>query len=183
MNKYIQACFVTAFAVITVGTVAFWKGMDSFIFAWVLNFILMMGVLFFTQTFKPTLRSSYYKVKEWEASGKIYKWLGVNLFRKILVWVGWEKLNKAANPVTNKVEALKLLEYRTRQSEFGHLIIFFIVLIFNIIVVFHYGFIQSLWLFFLNLTLNVYPVLVQRYNRPRLQKIVNSAEKKKSTNA
>lgn len=144
MNKYVKACFVTAFVVITVGMVALWKGMDSFLFAWVLNFMLMMEVLFFTQTFKPLLKSPYYQSKDWETSGQLYKWLGVNLFRKILVWVGWEKLNKASNPVKKNLDALELLEYRTRQSEFGHLIIFFIVVIFNIIVVFNYGFKQSL---------------------------------------
>jgi len=134
----------------------------------------MMGVLYITETFKPRLISTYYNSKKWEAEGKIYKRLGVNEYRNILVLVGWEKLNKASNPVKKNLDTLKQLEYRTRQSEIGHLIIFFIVLIFNLVVVFKYGIIQSLWLFFLNLVLNVYPIGVQRYNRPRLRNIINS---------
>jgi hypothetical protein len=153
--------------------VALWQGLHSFIFAWVLNFMLMVGVLYITETFKPSLISTYYNSKKWEAEGKIYKWFWVDEFRKILVWVGWEKLNKASNPVNKNLDTLLQLEYRTRQSEIGHLIIFVIVLIFNLVVVFKYGIIQSLWLFFLNKVLNVYPIIVQRYNRPRLQNIIN----------
>lgn len=59
----------------------------------------MMGFLFISQTFKPGLISTHYNSKKWEAEGKIYKWFGVHEFRKVLVWVGWEKLNKASNPV------------------------------------------------------------------------------------
>ncbi len=156
----------------TVVAVALWKGLYSFLFAWVLNFMLMMGVLFITQTFKPRLKSPYYNSKKWENEGKIYKRFGVDEFRKVLVWVGWEKLNKPSNPVKKDLDALKHLEYSTRQSEFGHLIIFFIVLIFTFIVAIKYGIKQSLWLLFLNIILNVYPIGIQRHNRPRLRKII-----------
>ncbi|PRD57457.1 hypothetical protein [Sphingobacterium gobiense] len=173
MSKYLKVCFVLLFVVFTVVAVALWQGLYSFLFAWVLNFMLMMGILYITETFRPRLISPYYNSKKWEIDGKIYKWYGVDVFRKILVWVGWEKLNKASNPVKKNLDALKQLEYRTRQSEFGHLIIFFIVLIFNFVVAFRYGALQSLWLFFLNLVLNVYPIGIQRYNRPRLRNIIN----------
>ncbi len=132
----------------------------------------MMAVLSFTQTFKPRLTSTYYSPKPWERNGKIYEWFGINGFRKLLVWVGWEKLNKAANPVKKDLDALNHLEYTTRQSEFGHLVIFFIVLTFTLFVSLDYGFRQSIWLLSLNILLNLYPIWVQRYNRPRLQKII-----------
>ena len=173
MDKYLGVCFVLLFVVCTVVAVALWQGLHSLLFAWVLNLMLMMGVLYVTQTFKLRLASTYYDSKKWEAEGKIYKWFGIHGFRKILVWVGWEKLNKASNPVKKSLDALKHLEYGTRQSEFGHLIIFFIVLVFALFVGFYSGFKQSLWLFMLNVILNAYPVGVQRYNRPRLQKAIN----------
>jgi hypothetical protein len=176
LNKHLRVCFVLVFVVIMVIVLAFWQNLYSFVFAWTLNLMLMIGVLYITETYKPRLTSNYYSSKKWEAEGMIYKWFGVNEFRKILVWVGWEKLNKASNPVKKNLDALKQLEYRTRQSEFGHLTIFFIVLIFNIVVVFKYGIRQSLWLFFLNIVLNVYPIGVQRYNRPRLRNIINRSD-------
>ena len=145
-------------------------GVIGFLFAWTLNFMLMMCVLMFTETLKSKFNSSYYKIKDWENGGKIYENFGVNLFRKLLVLVGWEKLNKKSNPVKNDLEALTHLEYRTKQSELGHLIIFFIVFGFTIYVAIKFAFIESLWLLFLNVILNVYPILLQRYNRPRLQR-------------
>ena len=173
MSKYLRVCLVLLFAVCVVGAIALWQGLFTFLFAWVLNFMLMMCVLYINQTFKPRLESAYYNSKKWENDGKIYKYFGVDGFRKILVWVGWEKLNKASNPVKKNLDALKHLEYNTRQSEFGHLIIFFIILPPALYIAFYFGFKQSLWLFILNVILNAYPIVVQRYNRPRLKKAIN----------
>jgi hypothetical protein len=112
-SKYLKVCLVLLSVVFTVVGVALWQGLYSFVFAWVLNFMLMMGVLYLTQTFRPRLTSPYYHAKKWEMEGKIYKWYGVNVFRKILVWVGWEKLKKASNPVKKfgSVMIMLILEY------------------------------------------------------------------------
>lgn len=142
----------------------------GFLFAWILNFMLMMCIFMFTETLKSKCDSGYYKMKDWENKGKIYENFGINLFRKLLVFIGWEKLNKKANPVKNDLESLLYLEYRTKQSELGHLIVFFIVLGFTIYVALKFTFVESLWLLVLNIILNVYPVLLQRYNRPRYQR-------------
>jgi hypothetical protein len=174
MSKYFKFFFVLAMVVLILASVAFWKGVYSFVFAWILNLMLMMAILEFTKTFKPKLISTYYKVRKWEDEGKIYKWLGVNWFRKLMVLIGWEKLNKAANPVKKNLEALKHLEYNTRKSEFEHGIIFLIVLALTFFVAFYYGIVQIVWLLSLNILLNAYPVFVQRFNRPRLQKAINN---------
>ena len=156
---------------ITYGLVRY-MGVEGFLFAWALNFMLMMCASMFTETLKPGFTSDYYKEKAWERKGKLYEKLGVNTFRKLLVLVGWEKLNKKANPVQKNLNALTHLEYRTKQSELGHVIIFFIILGFTAYVAIKYAFTESLWLVFLNVILNVYPVLLQRYNRPRLQRAI-----------
>ncbi|WP_354028292.1 hypothetical protein [Chitinophaga sp. OAE865] len=128
--------------------------------------------LTFTETLKGQLTSSYYNEKTWERRGKIYEFLGINLFRKLLVLIGWEKLNKKSNPIKKDTQALIQLHYRTRQNELGHIIIFIVVLGFNIFVAFKYGFLKSLWLLILNILLNLYPVLLQRYNRPRIERAI-----------
>jgi Glycosyl-4,4'-diaponeurosporenoate acyltransferase len=173
MSKYFKFFFVLAIVVFILASVALWKGLHTFLFAWILNLMLMMAILEFTKTFKPKLISTYYETRKWEDEGKIYKWLGVNWFRKLMVFIGWEKLNKAANPVKKSLDALIYLEYGTRKSEFEHSIIFFIVLALTFFVAFYYGFKQIVWLLMLNVLLNAYPVVVQRYNRPRLRKAIN----------
>ncbi|WP_299987053.1 hypothetical protein [uncultured Pontibacter sp.] len=177
MSKYLSTFLISLISVGTIVVVAYLLGVTSFSFAWVLNFMLMMSVSSLMQTFKPKLTATYYKHKNWEKHGEVYSWLGVNTFRKLLVWVGWEKLHKAANPVKKDLQALEKLEYNTRQSECGHLIIFFIVLGCSVWVAFDYGLKQSLWLIALNVVLNVYPILVQRYNRPRLQRAIKVRER------
>jgi|SRR5690554_4251791 len=176
MGKYVTLVLILFFVGVVVVGVALWQGLSSFVFAWILNFMLMVLVLYLTQTFKPRLASSYYHSKKWESTGKFYRSLGVQAFRKLLVWIGWEKLNKASNPVKKNLEALKHLEYGTRQSEFGHLIIFFTVLALTVFVGWQYGVQQTLWLLILNVVLNAYPILVQRYNRPRFQQAIRKLQ-------
>lgn len=153
-------------------------GMQGFAFAWSLNFLLMACALTFTETLKSPLTSTYFNEKEWELKGKIYESFGVNFYRKLLVWVGWEKLNKKSNPIEKNTNALVHLHYRTKQSELGHLIILIIVLGFNIFVAFEFGVIQSLWLLILNVLLNLYPIFLQRYNRPRIERAITLSRRR-----
>lgn len=179
MRKAILICLNLIITILLVYGLVSRIGLQGFLFAWMLNLVLMMCVFFFTETLKSELKSKYYSEKEWERKGKIYESLGVNGFRKVLVWIGWEKLNKKANPVEKNLKALLHLEYRTRQSELGHLIIFFIVTGFTIYVALTFGLLASLWLFILNTVLNLYPIVLQRYNRPRLRKAIALSQYRK----
>jgi hypothetical protein len=172
MRKYFLLSLTVIVTIFLVYGIVYKIGLQGFLFAWILNFVLMMCVFFFTETLKSEFKSDYYLEKTWEKKGKIYEAFGINWFRKLLVILGWEKLNKKANPVEKNLQALVHLEYRTKQSELGHIIIFFIVLAFTIYVAITFGIKESLSLFILNILLNVYPVLLQRYNRPRLQRAI-----------
>ncbi|MCD6069028.1 MAG: hypothetical protein K0S33_3854 [Bacteroidetes bacterium] len=173
MRKTILLLLIIAGTAAVIYGIVAYIGILGFLSAWILNFMLMMCVFIFTETLKSKFASDYYKEQKWEAKGKIYEKFGINIFRKLLVFIGWEKLNKKANPVRNNIEALAHLEYRTKQSELGHVIIFVIVLAFTIYVAIKYGIAETLWLVLLNIILNVYPILLQRYNRPRLQRALN----------
>jgi hypothetical protein len=172
MNKYLVVVLVLVVALTVILGIAFWKGVDSFLFAWILNFMLMMCLLSYFNNFKPKLTSRYFIIKRWEKEGKIYVLTGVNLFRKLLVLIGWEKITKTTNPVKSSLLALQQLEFGTRQAEFGHLIVFLMIFATNTVVAILMGIQASLWLLILNLLLNVYPILVQRYNRPRFLRII-----------
>ena len=163
-------------AIITIGLVyalVHYIGMEGFSFALALNFMLMACVLTFTETLKSQLNSPYFNEKTWEMRGEIYDSLGINFFRKLLVWIGWERLNKKSKPMEKNTKALMNLYYRTKQDELGHIIIMLIVLGFNIFVAFKFGILKSLWLLILNISLNIYPIFLQRYNRPRIERAIN----------
>jgi Glycosyl-4,4'-diaponeurosporenoate acyltransferase len=182
MRKYFSIFLIIVGTIVMLYFIVLWIGVKGFLFAWILNFMLMMCVYFFTETLKAPLQTDYYREKKWEEKGKTYERLGINLFRKLLVILGWEKLNKKDNPVAKNLKALMHLEYRTRQSELGHLIIFIIVMGFNIYVAIQYGIVESLWLLVLNIFLNLYPIFLQRYNRPRLQRVIALGKRKKKKN-
>lgn len=153
-------------------------GLQGFLFAWVLNLLLMMCVFNFTEALKSPFMSAYFHEKTWERNGKIYEILGVNFFRKLLVWIGWEKLNKKSNPIEKNTQALRHLHYRTKQSEVGHIIIMLIVLGFNFVVAFRFGIGESVYLLVLNVILNIYPIFLQRYNRPRLNRAITVSQRR-----
>ena len=180
MRKTILSILIILVTVILTILLVNYMGLLGFAFAWTLNFLLMMGVFFFTETLKSPLSSSYFETHSWEKNGKIYTSFGVHFFRKLLVLSGWEKMNKKANPIEKNSDALQHLFYRTEQSELGHIIIFIIVSGFTFFVAFRHGILQSMWLFGLNIILNFYPILVQRFNRPRLKRALLISNRKAS---
>jgi hypothetical protein len=96
--KYFSDAFTIAFCVAVTCVAALWLGLHSFLFAWAFNIMLMAISRAIMEALKPRLQSSFYHSKPWERKGSIYKWVGVNLFRKGLVLVGWEKQTKASFP-------------------------------------------------------------------------------------
>lgn len=156
----------------------FFSKIESFSFAVALNFLLMGSALTFTETLKSPLASPYFNEKGWEHKGKIYESLGINFYRKLLVWIGWEKMNKKSKPVEKNINTLVTLHYRTKQDELGHIIIMFVVLGFNIFVAFKFGIVKSLPLLILNIVLNIYPVFLQRYNRPRIERAISLSRRR-----
>ncbi len=178
MRKTSILSFVIIITVSLTYGLIYYVGMQGFLFAWILNLLLMMCALTFTEALKSQFTSTYYEEKKWERKGKIYEFLGINFFRKLLVWIGWEKLNKKSNPIEKNTKSLIHLQYRTKQSEFGHIIIMVIVLGFSVFVIFKFGIRESLWLLALNILLNLYPIFLQRYNRPRLERAIKLSKQR-----
>ncbi|GGK63598.1 hypothetical protein ACD591_00860 [Rufibacter glacialis] len=145
-------------------------GYGSFAFAWVLNFMLMAWFTFLVNQMSPNLQAGYFLPKPFEKEGKLYQYAGIHAFRKMLVWIGWEKLMRKEHGLKINATSLRQLEYNTRISETGHLFIFLIVLLVTFLVTMHNT--GTLWLWLTNILLNVYPVFLQRFNRPRYLKIL-----------
>lgn len=153
-------------------------GMQKAGFAISLNFLLMGGALIFIETLKSKLQSKYFDQKPWENGGKIYQSFGINLFRKLLVLVGWEKLSKATKPVGKGADTLANLYHRTKIDELGHLIILVIVAAFTVVVAIRFGLAKAMPLLVSNILLNLYPVMLQRFNRPRIVRAINLNQRK-----
>jgi hypothetical protein len=147
--------------------------MDSLAYSFTLNFLLMIWMSIVQTLLRPELKLSYFNCHPIEDEGKIYKYLGVHFFRKLLVLSGWERSRKKETPIRKSLISLEYYEYRTRTSEFGHVIIAIIISMIIVYVSMAYSFMETIWLIFLNIFMNIYPIIVQRYNRPRVRRVIN----------
>ena len=170
---------------ITTGGVGLFIGfpfmnMGSVSYSITLNFILMIWMSIVASLLIPDLKSAYFNSRSIEKEGEIYKYLGVHFFRKLLVRSGWERSRKKETPIRKSLVILEYYEYRTRTSEFGHGIIAIIIAIISVYVCMVYSFKETIWLILFNIVLNIYPMMVQRYNRPRVRRVIKKLKLKYS---
>ena len=178
MKKTFVLFAIAAIAVASTFALIKYTRMESFAFAIALNFLLMLFVVIFTDVLKSPFNFSHFDERKWERKGVVYESLGVNLFRKLLIWTGWEKVIRKAHPVEKNTKALTNLYYQTKKSEVDHTFILLIVLGFNIFVAVKFGLIKSMSLLISNILLHVYPIILQRYNRPRIARAIKISERK-----
>ena len=176
MIKYFKAILVTAGSFLICYLTGIYLSFTGFAFAWVLNFVLMAWHTYIDSLFDWKYKSSWFDTRNFEKGGAVYKYLGVHLYRKLLVVIGWEKISRKESKITNSRDALSLVEAKSRSSEAGHAVIFIIVGVITIFVAENLR--EALWLIILNLLLNVYPIIVQRYNRPRYRRLLKKMREK-----
>jgi len=75
---------------------------------------------------------------------------------------------------------LEYYEFRTRASEFGHGIIAIIIALITLYVFMVSSFDETIWLLVLNIFLNIYPMMLQRYNRPRVGRVIEKIKLKQA---
>lgn len=64
LKKYATVGFTWLFVAAGTIAVASWQGLHTFVFAWVVNFLLMTALMAYTETFQPPLQSSYFATKK-----------------------------------------------------------------------------------------------------------------------
>jgi len=154
--------------------------MNTLSYSIAVNFSLMIWMSVVETLLIPELKSSYFNSHPIEEQGKVYEYLGVNFFRKLLLISGWERSRKKETPIRRSLILLEYYEYRTRASEFGHTIIAIIIAFITVYVCLAYSFADTKWLIILNIFLNIYPIMVQRHNRPRVRRVIKKLKVKRS---
>ncbi|MBU3161163.1 hypothetical protein KPL37_15690 [Clostridium frigoris] len=152
--------------------------MGTLLYSITLNLLLMIWMSIVETLLIPELKSSYFDSHPIEMEGKIYKYIGVHIFRKLLVFSGWERSRKKENPIRKSLILLEYYEYRTRTSEFGHTIIAIIIFFISVYVCKAYSYKNIIWLTVFNIFFNIYPITVQRYNRPRVRRVIKNLKLK-----
>jgi glycosyl-4,4'-diaponeurosporenoate acyltransferase len=128
---------------------------------------------------------SYYEPKKFEFYGNhtIYDYVGIRWYKKYLPFTGdlarkWRNLIQINLNKSQRINELYRYEKKTRNYEIRHIIgiIIFLVLVFlsnKKLTLF-----DIVFLTFLNLSVNIYPILLQRYNRIRIIKLLKNLGEK-----
>ncbi|QCK15617.1 glycosyl-4,4'-diaponeurosporenoate acyltransferase CrtO family protein [Mangrovivirga cuniculi] len=118
----------------------------------------------------------YFKPRKKEIP--FYELIGVRKFKKHLLNFfgenysqkqGWLPLK---NRSENYNEAFKKFINKTKQNEVVHLIVMLILLILSVETLLEGKFLQALSVVIINIPFNVYPIILQRYNRFRIYQIL-----------
>ncbi len=139
--------------------------------------IFITGIFAFIGFAYPSsniLPDQYYKIKNPKVLNYTSKVLGIKYFQLLLLlffW-GWKKNRKKYFNGTKK--GLANFIYQTRQSEFGHLGAFIVILIASFILLAYGYLLLVIPLTLINIFGNAYPVILQRMHRMRIEKITES---------
>jgi hypothetical protein len=106
----------------------------------------------------------FFKLRAWERSGRLYRALGVPLFRA-LIRRGPLSLFNRALPAAWHAGDVERIERETRAAEAGHGIAFGIVLALAVVSLARGETERAAWLAALDVPMNLYPVLLQRDHR------------------
>ena len=170
--KWLKVLLVVCAAPTAISLMFFYLDITSASFSIALNFSLMMWVTILESQLKPSLASRYYYPYSFEKQGELYRILGIAWYRAILVKTGWEKLRQQHTPITKSLQNVLAYERASRVAEAGHMVVGIIVLGITGYVSTAYSVADARWLILFNILLNVYPVLLQRHIRPRLQRTI-----------
>jgi hypothetical protein len=133
-------------------------------FAFAINCGLTATVWLADVVARFSLPSSYYEIQPFERSAKLYERLGVREARRIL------RLSPAVR-FSGRRQSLAKLESDMRLAETHHVISLIIIVLVSSYALIIERTSLALGLLFFGVALQVYPIMLQRYNRSRLLRL------------
>lgn len=138
---------------------------------WLIN-MFITGIFAFSVFGFPAERllpKSYYLIKQPKKLKRIYKKLKVELFRKFLLATLWKSPKQRDKYFNGKVDGIENLEIQSMKSEFGHLIPLIIIIFVSIYLLAIGQWKLAIPTMIFNILGNLYPVILQRHHRMRIQ--------------
>jgi hypothetical protein len=146
----------------------------SLMFAFLINWLIMSWVAILGQLVTlPLFPAAYYHIKPFEQSGRVYEQFGVALFKKIVRCAPFTILSPTLRfPAQKTRSTLRPLENEMCKAETAHLVIFLIMLALVGYALLMGWLDAAAWLVLFNVLFNGYPVLLQRYNRSKIEELI-----------
>tara|TARA_R110002073_G_scaffold72537_1_gene177808 strand:+ start:852011 stop:852424 length:414 start_codon:yes stop_codon:yes gene_type:complete len=121
----------------------------------------------------------YFKPKMFEYFGEhtIYNLLGIKFYKRYLPTTGdlirrWRKMKQIDLTKSDRVTQLYDYEKKTRTYEWRHIIGTLLFILLTFLIDRKLTLLDWILLAFLNLSINIYPIFLQRYNRIRILKVL-----------
>jgi hypothetical protein len=147
-------------------------------------FLTMGWSTLLNDIWQPALRSSWFDPKPFERGGQLYRALGVRIFQSLLRRIGWERIMRDGGARFGRKPSLaSRWEHKSRLSEFAHMLGILALLPILVWMIVARERLAIVYLVFWTLPLHVYPIMLQRYNRPRYQRVVDRERKERTTTA
>jgi hypothetical protein len=138
----------------------------SVVFAFGVNWVLMMWAIIFAANVVPLrLPAQYYATRPFEKAGRLYDFLGVSRYRRVLRPVLW-----SVSPalLRSQPASRETMIEHTKDAETGHLFIFLVITGITAWALASGWWDAAGWLLLFNLLHNGFPVLSMRQLRARL---------------
>lgn len=143
----------------------------NFLLAWVINMFVtgIFACAVFAWPMENLFPEFYYKVHQPKRLKKIYKVLKVELFRKFLLATVWRSRAQQQKYFNGKSDGIDNLETQSKKSDFGHILPFIILLLISVYIILKGKIILGVMVCLFNIIGNLYPVILQRHHRMRIQ--------------
>jgi Glycosyl-4,4'-diaponeurosporenoate acyltransferase len=129
------------------------------------------------------LPERYYQIKSFESSGRVYERLGIRFFKRFVP--NGDYINRRirhSEPVYRVIcdeNSIVKFEAGTRLAERCHIVSLLLMLPSAAYALMLGWNNFALWILLPNIPLHLYPVLLQRYTRARIQKVLNRGKRKR----
>jgi len=153
--------------VATVGVAERLLGLHNPVLVVLLQVLLMRWALLLLHDTRPALASGWFQVKPWEPG--LYRRFGVYSYRALLRRVGWEAFRRDAQGFDGSRGSIGTFERMTREAEYSHLLLLLICAVLLLALVAAHVWDTSGWLLGTTVFFHLYPVMLQRTLRARLQ--------------
>jgi hypothetical protein len=117
------------------------------------------------------LASNYYKIRNPKVLKQVYTKLGIHHFRVVLLFAFWGKEKNRKKYFDGTRLGISNFSYQSRQSEFGHLISFVCIVLASAFLLAQGHLLLVLFASVINIVGNLFPVILQRYHRMRIERL------------
>lgn len=148
-------------------------GFRSPVFALLVNWLAMSWVAIVGQAVQLSLPLRFYEIQPFEQTGIVYERLGIRLFKGLVRRGPLSIFSPTLRfPKEKTISTLQQLDHEMRKAEAGHVLIFLLMLVFIFYAALRGWFDAVGWMLAFNIVINGYPIMLQRYNRIKLQEFI-----------